>query len=348
MTGQTLRQRIVFLDYLRIFAFASVLVGHMYDGPVQAAAADPASGWHGLARLLWPWVRAGGVGVLVFFLVSGYIITAVLQRDRPLEFMVKRIFRIYPLYVAAVLLERGGLRFLGQPGDWAQLLPQLLLVGDWTASPYTLGGVEWTLRVEMGFYVFMALLHTLGLLRWQGGRHLPWVFAGLVILWHGLGPFPSHTGWTLGYQTLYFPFLLVGSLIYLGEQEQCTWPLCMAFALLVFGLYWRGLDLWQPQWRSAHFPEYALGLFLLAWALRRRLRAWRVVIWLSALTYAVYLLHFRLLHWLGDAAMAAGLAAGPAQAAALLGLLLVCMAGVRWIEQPGIALGRRLGRRCRC
>ena len=73
-------RRVVFLDYLRIFAFVSVLVGHKFAEPLQAAMADPTSPGHRAARLSWPWVQGGGVGVLVFFLVSGYVITQVLQR----------------------------------------------------------------------------------------------------------------------------------------------------------------------------------------------------------------------------------------------------------------------------
>ena len=83
-------ERVVFLDWLRIYAFASVLIGHKFNGPVvRAAQAD--TGWlRWPARVLWPFIEGGGAGVVVFFLISGYIITQVLQRERSPEFRIKR------------------------------------------------------------------------------------------------------------------------------------------------------------------------------------------------------------------------------------------------------------------
>ena len=40
--------RLVFLDYLRIFAFASVFAGHKFSAPVQAAAREGV-GWQAAA-----------------------------------------------------------------------------------------------------------------------------------------------------------------------------------------------------------------------------------------------------------------------------------------------------------
>ncbi len=38
------------------------------------------------------------------------------------------------------------------------LIPQLLLVGNFFNTPYSLNGVEWTLRIEVFFYIFMYLM----------------------------------------------------------------------------------------------------------------------------------------------------------------------------------------------
>ncbi|WP_431301599.1 acyltransferase family protein [Sediminicoccus sp. BL-A-41-H5] len=101
---QTAQGRVVFLDLLRIFAFASVLAGHEFYPAIEAAAQDPTLHvtLRLMAQILAPFVWAGGAGVIVFLLVSGYIITQVLQRERAGEFLLRRI---YPLYIAAVLTE---------------------------------------------------------------------------------------------------------------------------------------------------------------------------------------------------------------------------------------------------
>lgn len=332
--------RVIFLDYLRIFAFVTVLVGHKFDEPLHAAMADPASPWHWPARALWPWVQGGGVGVLVFFLVSGYVITQVLQREGTLEFLVKRVFRIYPLYVTAVLVEAAGLWLMGRPTPWSVLVPQLLLIGDWTGTPYALAGVEWTLRLEVAFYVLMAALHGAGLVRWRQGAALPWIYAAFIGGLYGLGPFPTHQAWSMGYGTLYFPFLLLGSAVFLRERRVVGWATLVLLGAYVFALHYHGLRLWQARWLGAHFPDLAVGLFVLLWAVRRWLPAHPWVLWWSGLTYAVYLFHNWLVDWLRDALVRAGAGGGLALALALLALVAICAGLVRWVEQPAIRRGR--------
>jgi len=106
------------------------------------------------------------VCVIVFFLTSGYIITHVLQNETTSEFMVKRIFRIYPLYIFAVIVETLLARIVdgvALPGI-GTLIPRLLLMGDFFGTPLALTGVEWTLRVEVCFYFYMALLRHFAIL----------------------------------------------------------------------------------------------------------------------------------------------------------------------------------------
>lgn len=334
--------RIVFLDYLRIFAFVAVVIGHKLAQPLQGAMADPASVWHWPARALWPWVQGGGVGVLVFFLVSGYVITQVLQRERTVEFLVKRAFRIYPLYVTAVLVEATGLWFRGRPPVWQELVPQLLLIGDWTGTPYALAGVEWTLRMEMMFYALMAALHSAGLVRWRQGAGLPWFYAALLGGLFLLGPWPTHQAWSLGYGSLYFPFLLLGSVVLLYERRVIGRLMLVFFGGLVFAFHYRGLQQWQPRWLDAHFPDLAVGLFLVLWAIRRWLPVRPGILWWSALTYAVYLFHNWLVDWLQAALQHVGMTGRGSLALALALLVLICAGFVRWIEQPGIRNGRRV------
>ena len=337
--------RLVFLDYLRIFAFGSVLAGHKFWEPLQAAIASPDSGWHWPARLVWPWVFGGGVGVLVFFLVSGYIITHVLRREATTEFLVKRAFRIYPLYLVAVLGEAAWLGTQGRAPDAATLLWQASLLGDWAGAPYALGGVEWTLRLELGFYLLMAALKAGGPMGWRDGAGLPWLYALLALALWAIGPWPAHTDWARGYVSLYFSCLLLGSAIQLGERGVVRWPVVAALGALVLLLQYQGLRQWQPNWVHAHLALRALALFLLLWACRRRLPAPGWVLWLSEPTYAVYVFHNWAFDIVRDAAQARGWPVGAARLLALVVLLALCAALVRGIEQPAIRLGRRVARR---
>ena len=185
------QERIVFLDYLRIFAFASVFAGHKFAGPVQEMAQQ--AGLAGAAaRALWPFIEGGGAGVVVFFLVSGYVISEVLQREGAALFLLRRVFRIYPLYVTAVL---GEWLLVHPPATGGERLAQLLLAGDFTGAPYALAGVEWTLRLEMLFYAWMALLRLANLTRPARGAAWLSACALLTLTLHVAGPVAAHTPW---------------------------------------------------------------------------------------------------------------------------------------------------------
>ena len=197
-------RRIAFLDYLRVFAFMSVLVGHKFYGELSALAGDETV--HVTTRYVITQLLvvcfAGGVGVVVFFLVSGYIIAHVIQSERAGEFAIKRFWRIYPLYAVAVLAEMGVDAYQTNTfKPTIKLLPQLLLLGDFFHLRNSLGGVEWTLRVEVMFYAFMGLLRMTRLTH-EYRRLLPGVLVGVVFALRYAAPFPTDS-FTRGYLTIY-------------------------------------------------------------------------------------------------------------------------------------------------
>lgn len=331
-------QRIVFLDYLRIFAFLSVVVGHKFAGYIHLYSTTP--GVHetpkALLQLLIPFIKGGGAGVVVFFLISGYIITHVLQSERPLEFAIKRIFRIYPLYVFAVLVQ---MLVAGQWPGWTVLIPRLLLIGDVFNTPYALDGVEWTLRLEIAFYVLMGLAKAAGLL--DARRMLfPWAMIAASFTLGALGPFPS--GLFVGYFTIYFPFLLLGTFFYLKAVRQIGWLLLTGFAAVVLWQYYGLVAAYQPGWIGDHFATLSVAMFLASW----RLRASFVSTWLSRtlsdLTFSVYLFH----NWIW--APIRGLMAPEisfSRDVLVMGtVLVVCFVANKTVERWGIRAGKRLVR----
>ncbi|WP_059417595.1 acyltransferase [Sulfuricella sp. T08] len=336
-------RRIVFLDYLRIFAFVSVLIGHKFYAYVVALSDDPTvhSTPRFIANLLLPFLYGGGAGVVVFFLVSGYIIIHVLQTEQTGEFLIKRSFRIYPLYIVAVLAQYISLVAVGQQApSLSTLLPQLLLVGDFFGTPYTLNGVEWTLRVEIAFYVFMAVLRSLNLL--TNYKILPYVFVAATLLCGFIAPIPSADIWSKGYLTIYGPFLLLGSMFYLFEKKQIGFTFLLLFIGLVFYQYYSLMDIHQKSWLNAHFAILAFFIFYVSWAFRRYLTAAPWVLLLSDMTYAVYLFH----NWFFDFAKRGlthfSVSVFNPDVQALIALLLVCLFMVRYVEKTGILFGRAL------
>jgi len=326
--------RFIFLDWLRIFAFSSVIIGHKFMPELVGAINDP--NFHATPKIilffLYNIVLGGGTGVVVFFMISGYIITHVLTQESSIEFLIRRMFRIYPLYIAAVIIEQMLNNSNGQI-IWSNMIGQLLLIGDFLQVPYALAGVEWTLRIEIIFYLFMALKKHI----WFTSIEEKWFFIVLfllVLMFSLLPPFPDAPFLSKNYFFLYVPFLFIGVGFYLFEKGEISGLLFWSFIVLVFCIYWRGIALYQPNWLSAHFALLGFILFATSWKFRNYFMGNRLVYFFSNLTYSVYLFH----NWLFDYFVRMG----SSKFVALFMLLVICYLFHKLIEKPAISFGKRL------
>jgi peptidoglycan/LPS O-acetylase OafA/YrhL len=145
--------RLAWLDALRGFAALCVVFDHgstLVLRPVR--------------DFLYHTMDLGQFGVFVFFLVSGYIVPASLERKGSVkEFWISRAFRLYPMYLAALVLSyiayktgHGTVRNAGHApavttASWLLMLPNLL-------SGPNVPNVTWTLSYEMVFYLLLAAL----------------------------------------------------------------------------------------------------------------------------------------------------------------------------------------------
>jgi peptidoglycan/LPS O-acetylase OafA/YrhL len=126
--------------------------------------------------------RTGWVGVWLFFVISGFVITRTLladaERGLPAKamfrrFYLKRAFRILPLYLGAILVSTLAIvAFSSDRGEKLEHLPFLLtftynfyrLESDYVNNDYF--SHFWSLSVEEQFYlVYPALLICLGVVR---------------------------------------------------------------------------------------------------------------------------------------------------------------------------------------
>lgn len=342
-----LQARIYFLDYARIFAFTSVLIGHLFNKDLEELAAN--QGVHVLFRQLAGAIHYicafGGAGVVVFFITSGYIITHVIRNEAPVDFIIRRIFRIYPLFIFAAITELS-LAAATQNTPFPplrELIPRLLLIGDFTGTAYGLGGVEWTLRIELLFYIFMAILRTAGLFRQEKSTPALLFLVALGIF--ALPTFPNSFEWTDGYFNIFFPFLIIGVLFYYLENSGLKkWSFTLFVAAIFLGTLLRTQAL-QPKLIGNNFELIALFTFWALWLFRKRMRGHLVVRTLSDMTYAVYLFHLWSWAYLGQFVEKYGVGLIPDRLQRLMLLLAFCLLATKTVEKYGIKLGRIAGRK---
>jgi peptidoglycan/LPS O-acetylase OafA/YrhL len=123
-------------------------------------------------RELMPQFNTSRYGIMVFFLVSGYIIPASLERRGCVRtFWIGRIFRVYPLWAAVVtvllaanLLGVAERRAYGQQSAASVAVAHATMLQELLGTPSLLL-VLWTLSYEMAFYLLVVALFTVRLHR---------------------------------------------------------------------------------------------------------------------------------------------------------------------------------------
>ncbi|MET4587036.1 peptidoglycan/LPS O-acetylase OafA/YrhL [Pseudarthrobacter sp. PvP022] len=166
--GPTAGQRLDGLDVLRGAAVGAVLLGHSWPGVFQGA---------------------GIVGVIVFFVLSGYLITGVLLRDierhrkvRYGRFYAHRAFRLLPALIAFLGVYAIVELTSDVLGDRSKgIIGYTLLAGFGYLKdlplPFDVSmaiGPLWTLAVEEQFYLIWPALLVVALRRNLQGRLIGW------------------------------------------------------------------------------------------------------------------------------------------------------------------------------
>jgi peptidoglycan/LPS O-acetylase OafA/YrhL len=173
--ARTSNGRLEFLDALRGIAALVVALQHL--GEVI---------WPQLVVFSHVWWRPGEFGVLVFFICSGFIIPASMERRGDLaEFWIGRAFRLFPLYFAVV-----GLGVVAFATPWAapgagyrpvtDTVINATMLQVFSTRPLVIGA-SWTLGYEMVFYLVMTVLFMLGWHRRSAGIAIGLVTSALVL-----------------------------------------------------------------------------------------------------------------------------------------------------------------------
>lgn len=348
--------RLRHVDALRAIAALLVLWLHVAEAYVPL---DPAGrhGGHGLYAFAH-FFDVGRVGVVLFFLISGFVVPFSLRGDGPApvaRFAIKRFFRIYPAYWLSVPLGvLTGFWLWDRPFALRDFLLNLTLLQDvFGAQPAQ--GLYWTLLVELVFYALCAVLFLTRSL--DAPRRVCALAIALGAL-HSLAMLMRWLGTPLlstvaAFWLLNLSIMLCGTLYRrcVVEGEAARDPLLRAGVYGLFAYYLAVFPLCTVLAvgieRNAAVC-YALGTALFVAGISGVRIASRLTDWLGRISYSIYLFHpvvfLALLAWLqrqpADSAwrtqpLYVYLLANAALTVALASLVY------RFVEKPGMALGRR-------
>ena len=180
------------LDGLRFISFFMVFVFHFYL-TVAGFVKDTSPAFYKSFQFLFQY---GNLGVSFFFVLSGFLITFLLIKERELtgsihvgNFYVRRMLRIWPLYYLCLIIGFIAFPILKQlTGTSAQEVANpwyyLFLAANfdnirlWPQNPDAISlSVLWSVTVEEQFYVTWPLILRFTPLKWQR-----WVFPLIMIV----------------------------------------------------------------------------------------------------------------------------------------------------------------------
>jgi peptidoglycan/LPS O-acetylase OafA/YrhL len=283
------------IDIVRTFSIGSVLAIHYF---LSSTARMPGQRW-----VEWLWVyasRNGFYGVFLFFVVSGFLITRMIDKislglNSPdlRAFYTRRAGRILPLLFLVILV--GVLTVLWapiryRPYGFCYHNPYVRFDGAFWSSialfwfnwyqaflqkPSTLMGLHWdvlwSLSIEEQFYIFYPLILVI-----LGTRRRLYLFLGMAVPFFGAVmlaglkwlPLHSREAWTATFDG--FSSIALGALLYLlstdfrshlgGRKAFCLW-LCV-LGVAAMGTAFGATSLSDPADQVAGPLLVAAGLFL--------------------------------------------------------------------------------------
>ncbi|MBC7952346.1 MAG: acyltransferase [Rhodospirillaceae bacterium] len=335
-------RRLAHLDCLRALAALAVAVNHVFG---EVAHLDPSLGWLDLPA----YFDFGRYGVLLFFIISGYVIPFSITGQGPRAvgvFAVHRLFRLFPAYWVSL-----GAAWLVLGGSAGLYAVNATMLQRFLGTPDVLG-VYWTLAVELVFYGLVAGLFLVG---WLRRGPLIMITAGLAVAVAGAGLIRAYGGIPIPFAwPSFLSLMLMGSVMRRMDERGVTpgWREALGLGLFVlaqltaiFAVYGDAAN-GRSAWGEAAAWTGAIATFALFHY------GWRLtapgLAYLGKISYSIYLFH-TLANPLMQR-MLAGEKIGAVQAMGVAALefaasIAVAAAVYHVVEAPAIKWGRRLGTR---
>lgn len=231
------------LTLIRLLASLAVIYGHAY-------AVVPGGGGDWVARTTG-YAFAGGVAVDLFFLISGFLVTASILKSGVRHYVVSRVLRIYPALWTNLILVTFVLGpivttlplsvyfthsdvwsyFFGLAGTYKGAF---FLPGVFEGNvDHAVNGSIWSVLIEVWLYIILLSFYLLGILRSRALFNVIF-FVLLAGIWQDSSHVPSFIS---GATNLHVCMMFyIGSFLYINRDITPVSPYYLLWALFLAGM----------------------------------------------------------------------------------------------------------------
>ncbi len=280
----TPRRRLVELDALRGVAAILVVLYHYltrYDELLGHSTQFPYS-------FSWGWV-----GVEIFFVLSGFVIYMSLDRNTTCtDFVASRMIRLYPTYWVGIILTTTVIMFIGLP-SWnvstLAIVANFSMLHSFALLP-SVDGAYWSLSEELKFYALMVFFKLIG----QIGKPLRicvvWLLVaglfgfGMKVVDEGVFNNIFKAGYILC--SAKYCFWFISGIAFYGiwkDKSNVQYYLILALNWIYYGLAFGN--------GAIPLAMIVLSIFAAVIFLRPAFMSSRVLLFLGAISYPLYLIH---------------------------------------------------------
>lgn len=348
-------RRFIHLDFLR--ALAALFVVYQHTSEIAVKLVSDTTGWeYHTIQFFIHTLGIGEIGVVLFFLISGFVIPFSLTPNvkHPIRrFAIHRFFRLYPAYWLSVGLGVLLVRWRFGAGDtnieWSQVLLNLTMLQAYFGVENVLGSY-WTLSLELFFYGLCALLFFLR--KFHSACAILFVFIALVMMREIARHVPTSSPftWNVFFYLRYLGFMFTGLFFhrYFVEKDRqmlkwASWMFLLTFVLMSGK---STLEIFRGDWSVLKAPlNYliALALFLLSFKFKPDMKFGT---FLGKISYSIYLFHpvifYPLYFYIWTTLSPSTLNHPHLFIFASVALtVLFSAASFHWIERPALAFGKK-------
>ncbi len=361
MSTETTRPRIHFkgLNAIRFFAAFAIVFYHALNGYSNEFPSVLKEFHHNLP-----------IGVDIFFILSGFLITYLLLAEKAAyntiklsSFYMRRILRIFPLYFLIIAIGYIQFHNYHEPINFSKFLYfcgnfWMIDTGKWTVG--TLNPL-WSINIEEHFYLIVPALILFIKKRW-----LPYLFGAIILLSLGFRVYSTYTLEWRNWMTLYMHTLSRSDALALGgliayahfyHSFRVNWkPMFTWIVVVVLLVFMCTIDsnLFDG-YLNAAFRRWIfivpLTLLLLGFALNKTkndaMLDWvssnKTINYLGKISFGLYMYHSAIIEWVYPIGFLEKLALVKILAVVVL-TVVVSALSYEFFEKPILSLKKRFER----